>query len=454
MDGESGLEGAGLARWPSRVLRRIRRGSFVRGLTILTSASLLQNLITFASAPIVARLFAPEQFGIAGLIQTLGVLPVLCATGQYYLALGIARTRAESINIAVLSMLLAPLLALLLLPPTLVLQAYRASLPDFLVPVAPYFWTILIFMVASGTLVVTRLWEIRHAHYKPMVVNRMIESGGIAVFQIGFGLLGAGPLGLIIGRWAGTAAAAGHGLRLVLGQIGRKGLRSVSRRRMRLLAARHWRLPLYQLPANALNEATRQLLPILLAIFYSLESVGFFWFANRLLERPAIVFGSNVGRVYYQHAADRRQAGQRVSQLFWRSTGILLAVAAVPFGAVVAFGPPLFAFVFGSEWELAGHYARWIAVANFAMLLAFPARGATVLFDLQGIFAIVETVRASTSALAFLLVATGGGSELLAIGAAATAQSILLLSFIVFVGVRMNGFDRRLIASAAQPPRS
>jgi O-antigen/teichoic acid export membrane protein len=440
-------------RWLSGKWQRFSRGSFVRGLAILTSASLLQNLITFASAPIVARLFAPEEFGIAGLIQTLGVLPVLCATGQYYLALGIARSRGESVNLAMLSVLLAPLLALALLPPVLVLQAYRESLPAFLVPVAPYFWTILIFMIAGGVLAVARLWEIRHAHYKPMVANRLIESGGIAAFQIGFGLLGAGPLGLIIGRWIGTAAAAVHGLRLVLGQIGRRGLRTVSLRRMRLLAIRHWRLPLYQLPANGLNEATRQLMPIMLAIFYSLESVGFFWFANRLLERPAIVFGSNVGRVFYQHAADRRQAGQRVSGLFWRSTGVLLAVSAVPFGAVIAFGPPLFAIVFGAEWELAGHYARWIAVANFAMLLAFPARGATVLFDLQGIFAIVETVRAITSGLAFFVVAVNGGGALLAIGAAATAQSILLLGFITFVGVRMNRLDRRPAASTAPPER-
>lgn len=439
--------------WIRKIRREVFQGSFVRGLTILTSASLLQNLIAFASAPIVARLFAPEQFGIAGLIQILGILPVLIATGQYYLALGIARSRGESINIAALSMLLAPLLALLLLPPVLVLQMYPEILPTFLVPVAPYFWTIPIFIVAGSVLAVTRLWEIRHAHYKPMVVNRLIESGGIATFQIGFGLLGVGPLGLIIGRWIGIAAAATHGLRLVLGQIGRKGLRSISLRRLRFVAMHHWRLPLYQLPANGLNEATTQLLPIMLAIFYSMESVGFFWFANRLLERPAIVFGSNVGRVFYQHAADRRQAGQPVARLFWRSTGILFATSALPFGAVIAFGPPLFAIVFGAEWELAGHYARWIAVANFAMLLAFPARGATVLFDLQGIFAIVETVRAITSGLAFFLVAANGGGALLAIGTAATAQSILLLGFIAFVGMRMNRLDRRPAASTAPPER-
>lgn len=435
---------------------KIWRNSFVRGIGVLTSATLLQNLITFGVAPILARLFTPEAFGIAGLIQVVAAIPVLAATGQYYMALGVARNQREAVNIAALSIGLVPLVAIATVPPVLVIRANAASLPESLVPIAAYLWVIPIIMLVSAILSISRIWEIRKGRYRSMVSNRLIESAGIGGAQIALGLASGGALGLILGRVLGTAAAAIHGLSLVFGPIGRQGLRAVSSRRIGAMARRHWRFPVYQLPAQALGVVARDLTPILLGALYSLSSVGLFWFANRLLERPAAVFGANVGRVYFQHAADRRQAGEPVFGLFWRSTGALAVMALLPFGLVMAYGPPLFALVFGAEWEAAGHYARWIALANFVSLLAYPTHGSTTLFGFQGVFAIVEAVRTVVGAVAIVLVAAGGGDELAALAAIATVQSMILLGYILFVGVRLRQLDGLISAAevAAAPSAS
>lgn len=427
------------AGWP-----RLRGSSFVRGLAILTSASLLQTLVTLASAPIVSRLFSPAAFGVAGLIQALEVVPVLLATGQYYFALGIARSRSEAVNVVFLSIFLIPLCTLLALPIALYLVENPHLLPASLATAAPYIWVIPATMIALNVLAITRSWEIRHAHYGPQVVNRLIEGGGIAASQIGFGLLGAGPLGLIAGRWLGTSAAAVDGLRRVLGQIGWRGLRTISLRRMRVLAVRHWRFPLYNLPASILGGLSQQLVPILLGLFYSVDSVGFYWFANRLLERPAIVWGANVGRVYYQHAADSLKERRPVAKLFFRSTGVLAATAIIPFGAIILFGPLLFGLVFGAEWEEAGEYARWIAFANFTFLVGFPARVASGLFQLQRTYILFEVFRIIATVSSMIGVAHFGGSEFLAISATATAQGVTTLSYIGVVGAVMVRLDRRV----------
>lgn len=427
---------------------RLKKSSFTRGLAILTSASLLQNLITFGSAPVIARLFTPEQFGVAGLIQSSSIVLIPLATGQYFVALGIARNRSESINIAFLSIFLIPIFAALVLPLVLYFAANPQILPTSFAGVAIYLWTIPAFVIAGGLLFVSRLWEIRHAHYGSQVVNRLIESGGIALAQIGLGLLGVGALGLILGRWLGIVAATTHGIGLILAQIGRRGLRAISLRRICALAVRHWRFPAFQLPAQTLARLTEQSLPLLLGLFYALPAVGFYWFANRLLERPAIVLGDNVGRVYYQHAADLRKEARPVSPLFWQSTTMLAAMAIIPFGIVILYGPSLFALIFGAEWTMAGRYARWIALANFAMLLAIPARGSTALFGLQGAYAIIEAARAIASTLAVIVIARTGGHELLAIGVAAIAQSTIMIGFIGFVGVHLLRLDQ------ARSPRS
>ncbi|MEZ5861306.1 MAG: lipopolysaccharide biosynthesis protein [Geminicoccaceae bacterium] len=430
---------------------RLWRSSFVRGLAILTSASLLQNLITFASAPIVARLFDPADFGIAGLVQALGAIPELLASGLFYLALGIGRSRSEAINVVFLSLsLILPCAALILLP-ALYLQLNPDLLPGSLTGVAPYLWTIPAFIIVVNVLSVTRLWETRHGHHGPQVINRLIEGGGIAGTQIALGLVGAGPYGLLLGRWLGTAAAALHGMQQVLSQIGRRGLRAISLHRMRLMAVRHWRFPAYQLPAAIFGQLSQQLLPVMLGLFYALDAVGFYWFANRLLERPAIIWGANVARVYYQHAADQRKHGRPVSGLYWRSTATLALTSLIPFGVIILFGPQLFAFVFGGEWGQAGQYARWIALASFAFLIGFPARTATALFNIQASYAIIETVpRRARCFLVVIVIARQGADATLAIATAASFQGLIMLAFVVYVGVRLQQFDRQT-AAATRP---
>lgn len=432
------------------LIARLRQSSFARGLAVLTSASLLQNLIVFGAAPIVSRLFTPFEFGVAGMIQALGVVPILVVTGQYYSAIGIARSRAEAINMMMLSVLLVIAGTLLVLPLTLWLQGYADMLPHGLASAAPYLWTIPAFMIVTNLIFMSRLWEVRHANYHSQVVNRLLESGGMAAAQIGLGLLGGGAFGLILGRWLGAAAAAAHGAWLFAGQIGRSGFRAVRLRRLRTVAVRHWRFPAYQLPAAVLNGLTLQLTPLLLGLLFTLQAVGFYWFAARLLERPSIVLGDNVGRVFFQHAADRRKARLPVFGLFLRSTAGLAALGLVPFGLVVLFGPALFAWIFGSDWETAGHYARWIALANFALLVGYPARASPSLFELQRTYAVAETWRAVVSGGAVVGIFLVGGDALTAVAAACTAQCFIMLGFIVHVAARLRALDRAGDAALAR----
>lgn len=426
-----------------RYFRRMQRSAFVRGLTILTSASILQTLVTFVTAPIVSRLFDPADFGIAGLIQALGAVPTLAASGQYYGAIARAGGRIEAANLAMLSLCLAPLVSALLLPLTIYLKLHPETLPDSIAVVAGYLWTIPASMIIGSWLFVTRVWEVRHRHYGFAIRNRLIETCGIAAVQIGLGLLAAGPMALIAGRWLGTAAASAHGLRTFAKDIAGGG-GGIRLRRMALVARRYWHFPAYQLPGQAMSDFSRQLVPILLALYYTVESVGFYWFANRLLQRPAQIYGANVGRVFVQHASDRRRDGRPVSGLFWGSNAALFGASLVPFGVLMAFGPIIFSWAFGAVWEPAGQIAQWLAFANFANLVGYPARGVTLLFGMQRSFAAVESGRALLSAAAVMVVAHAGGGVLVAVAATALLQSAITLGWIAAAGLHLRRLDRRI----------
>ena len=434
---------AAAVKQAQRVRRRLHRSAFVRGVAILTSASILQTVVTVVTAPLVARLFDPHDFGVSGMIQALGAVPTLAASGQYYGAIGKVDGRIEPANLALLSIWLAPIVSALLLPPLIYLGLHPEWLPESVAPVAAYLWTIPAAMVVGSWLFVTRLWELRHRHYGFAIRSRLIETCGIAAAQIAMGLVAPGPMSLIAGRWLGTAAAAWHGMRTLLKDIASGG-GGVRLRRMLLVARRHWHFPAFQLPGQALSDFSRQLVPILLGLYYALEAVGFYWFANRLLQRPAQIYGANVGRVFFQHASDNRRDRKPVSRLYWSSNAVLLATSIVPFGVLMVFGPTIFAWAFGQAWVPAGQIAQWLAFANFANILGYPARTVTQLFGMQKAFAAVESSRALISAAIVVLIAHHGGEMLTAVAATAIFQSVLTVAWVIAAGIRLRRVDRGL----------
>ena len=68
--------------------------------------------------------------------------------------------------------------------------------------------------------------------------------------------------------------------------------------KLKQVARRYWRFPVYHTPAELLGSLCRQMPPILLATYFSVEAVGLYWLTNRVLERPTMLFGADMSQVF------------------------------------------------------------------------------------------------------------------------------------------------------------
>ncbi|MCP5363775.1 MAG: oligosaccharide flippase family protein [Hyphomicrobiales bacterium] len=410
------------------------------------------------SSPILSRLFAPEDFGVAALLASLAVVPIVLCTGQYYLGIGLEKRQADAMSLVVLSLLLALVTSAAMVPVVLGLATQPVFIQSSIGAVADYLWLIPAFMLIESTLYVLRFWEVRFARYGSIVRNRLTESLVMAGAQITFGVIGLGPIGLIAGRWLAFFVASVDASISIVRRLNSRLFRVLRVRKLKRCAVEHWRFPIYQAPATSVSEFGRQGAPILFGVFYSPVTVGLYWFSDRVLQRPSMLLGSNVGRVFYQKAADIRIGDRRIFPAYWKATGGLAALCIVPFGVIVVFGPELFSWIFGAEWYRAGQFAQWMTLSSFAHVIHFPARSCTALFNLQRLFAIVETCRLIASAFAIVAVAYLGGDDLTAVAAFSATQLLITLLFVVSVGVRLHQADRlqtgrsQLKPTASVPP--
>jgi O-antigen/teichoic acid export membrane protein len=98
---------------------------------------------------------------------------------------------------------------------------------------------------------------------------------------------------------------------------------------------------------------------------------------------PSQLIGKSVGDVFYPRITEAAHRGEDLTRLILKATLSLAAIGIVPFGMIVAFGPWLFGFVFGSEWVIAGVYARWLALMMFFNFVNRPAVVSVPVLDIQ-----------------------------------------------------------------------
>jgi hypothetical protein len=179
--------------------RRLRLSQSAKAVALLSSGALVQNLILVVTMPVLARLFDPAEFGVAGFLYAIVSILVPLSSGQYYNGMLLPRKDVEAINIFALSILLSLVICTVLMVAAISFGAPLAAWTS-----SPELWSTLLLIVPGLTLVqvvlqACRYWALRKIGYRQLFRNNMLETVSLVCCQLGAGLAGFGALGLIAG---------------------------------------------------------------------------------------------------------------------------------------------------------------------------------------------------------------------------------------------------------------
>jgi O-antigen/teichoic acid export membrane protein len=209
--------------------------------------------------------------------------------------------------------------------------------------------------------------------FKNQAISKVVEAvtgGGISVLlgwvlgPVAGGLLGGMALGLIC-----TIAAMCH--------FKRDSIKIADALRMNknelLRYAKNYKdFPKLNSWSILLNVVTSNLIIIFFSILFTPAMVGFYGICKRVLQMPVRYIGDSFRRVYYQKVSLQYHQGKSLAESMKKATLGLAAVGIIPFSVIFLFGPSLFVFFFGSEWEKAGVFARIMAPGLFFAFINFP----------------------------------------------------------------------------------
>jgi len=350
-------------------------GIFKPTLTLLAGGALAQ-VLPLLLAPLLTRLYTPDQFGhytlIAAVAVNVGV--IACARYEYALPLEADAQRARALLALCLRVLLV--VSLLCVP-----VAWALSWGQ---PASGWLWLPAVVATAGAAQCLT-MWATRAQRFGALAGARVTQYGGAALAQAAAGL--SAPAAVLGGQ--GLIAAPVLANVATLAFLHRPapagGWRSLWRlpRAEWLAAAReHRSFPLLNAP-HAFNGALQDTLTVLLLTWWSGDAaVGFWGLAMRCLKAPATLVGGAVSQVLYPRLASSGPAESRraVRQVM----AMLLLIGTALAVLLMVAGPALFAALFGEPWREAGELSRALAPYIAMHFVASPLAVVTLAWKAQG----------------------------------------------------------------------
>jgi O-antigen/teichoic acid export membrane protein len=356
-----------------KFIEKFISASTFKDLSTLIGGTAISAVIPIITAPIMARLFSPENYGLLAVFLSVnGLISVVLVSG-YSQAIMLPKNVLKAKQIVWFSLFITLGISILCLIFIGLLflysnfsKTFEISIWFFLIPFTVFF---------GGVASTLNIWANRVKEYKNIAKNRITQALLTAGIQIFLGIVIKGETGLLIGLVFGQVYSA---VALVLVFYYKKSANNIGSpiiRRFRSVANDYKKLVLFSTPSEFINNLINQMPIFLLTYFGGISGqtlVGNFSFTQRFLGLPQQFLSSSIVDIFKQKAADNYRESENCRPIFVKTAKVLTLLAIIPFIIFFLFAPQIFIFVFGDKWFLAGVFSKYLSILFFLRFIVSP----------------------------------------------------------------------------------
>ena len=171
-----------------------------------------------------------------------------------------------------------------------------------------------------------------------------------------------------------------------------------------LLAKRHKNFPLLSAPASLLDGLAMALPVMFLTRYYPPEIVGYYALITRVAMAPLNFVSQSVSQLNVKQVATLVNRGEDPSRYIFNISLLLLLVASIPMLIFYLWGKPIFYFLFGPTWALAGELITILLPSMVIRFLASTLSGAMISSGHLGLIAAWQVLAIVGTSAMFLWV--------------------------------------------------
>lgn len=360
------------------------KGQFARNVATLAGGTSLAQFLSVATAPILTRLYSPEEFGVLAAFVSLFTVLLAINSLRYELAIPIAEDNRTAARLVILVFLVVILNAIAL---AVIFWLFSDQIVAWLKSpeLKPFFWLLVLCLLGAGFYQALTYWALRKKHFLSIAHSRLVQSISLLTVQLGLGLASAGADGLIVGYAVGQIAGNLSLVKMIVREDG-SSFRDAHPSAIWETAKRYRRFPLFASWSSLLNVGGLQLPALLLTVIYGPAVAGWFALSQRIIAIPMTIIGNAVSQVYFASASQLVHDDPTALERFFNRTASRLFLAGfLPITFIGLLGPWLFEHILGTEWRVAGEYVQVMAPMFLAQFVVSTLSQTIIILERQDI---------------------------------------------------------------------
>jgi len=371
---------------------------YTKNVFTLTLGNGLSQFMPLILSPFLSRIYSPKEIGIFGIFFSITQILTFSATGNFETAIPVATTKSDKQNLFILT-----LLSSLIINSFMVfgIFLFQKELTEVLT-LENGDWLLYIPFVSflSSTLNAFQFKALSTNSYKAISFSNIIRSFVKSAGEILFGIALLGYNALIISYTLGVLAGITAYKRLKIQKINKLRINPSS-----LLSSikKYKKQPLFLAPSALLSQISIHFNSFIFTILMTVQDVGFYAYATRIIGAPLTLFGKTFADVLLQTGADELRTTGTVI-VSYKNTLIQTLIIGIPIFAILFFfGESIFSFVYGERWIEAGVFAEILAPLFLIRFVARPLSSLMIVFQKQQFQLLWQIVLVSIIVFSFYL---------------------------------------------------
>ncbi len=361
-------------------LQRLVKSDFNRNFATLLSGSALAQIIPLGASIVLARLYSPEEFGILAIFMSVVMIFTSVVNLRYEFAIPLAIDDKESVVVSLLAGFVAVCFSILLF---FIFLFFGEEVLKLIGGEKLGHWLLLVPLTVfmSGVYNCLNYFSVRFKKYKVIAGSNIIRSSSNAGLQLGFGLLGFGQSGLVLGY---VFSFFFGNIKMFRNFFLHKGLiQKVTKSDLKKAAIRFKQFPLVSIWGIFLNNLSVNINNFFISRYFGASQLGFYSYSYRYVNAPLSLISSNMGQLFYQVCAEKHKADKDAGQEFLSTLKKLLVVCIPIFTLLFFFIQDAFVIAFGQKWQIAGYYAQILMPLFFIRTIFGPLSLVNTAFEKQ-----------------------------------------------------------------------
>ena len=421
----------------NKIKHLINNKPFLKNTSVLASGILISQIISIVFSPLLSRIYTPIDFGLLHIFLSFISILTIIATLKFEMAIPLPSDDKIAIHLVISSIIFITFFTLIIGINLYIFKPFLIKIFD-LQQIANHLYLIPLGTFFAAFYLILNYWAIRKKKFNTISKTKIKQGALGIVIQIGLGLIGLKPLGLLIGSIFKRAAGFYELLKIVLQD---KKLLKENFNLEKIISSikRYKKFPLVSSQSALINTVGLNLPILLFANFYGSEKVGFFSLVLMVVNIPLTTIGISLSQVFISETSELiNKDKKQLKKLYYRIVKNLFLIGFIPCLVLLIWSPKLFPVIFGEKWIISGEIAQILAIMFLIQFTVVPTSQMLTILEKQEIQFIWDLLRLITVYLSIYLPYFKGSTFLITIYYYGFSMSIMYLLLVILHIIKLN----------------